>query len=250
MKDMVLLKCDNLVLGYKAKADHVGIVDSFHFELEAGQVVALLGENGSGKSTFLKTLCAQLQPVSGEVSLCGRPLWGFAEGSAWTARERAKLVTLVRMSGLTCERMTVREFVNLGRTPYAGLFDGRSKEDDRVVDESLALLDLESFANRWVNELSDGERSRVYLAQAVAQQVKVLLLDEPNAFLDIPRSRKLFALLQKLAKERNMGILVSTHSVEYAEKYCDRIVVIANGQVRVAKSEDARAEGLLKWTEE
>ena len=88
------------------------------------------------------------------------------------------------------------------------------------------------------------------MAQAVAQQVKVLLLDEPNAFLDIPRSRKLFALLQKLAKERNMGILVSTHSVEYAEKYCDRIVVIANGQVRVAKSEDARAEGLLKWTEE
>ena len=245
-----LLQCENLVLGYKAgKLNDGGLVAPFSFELNAGEVVALLGENGCGKSTFLKTLCALLSPVSGKVSLCGRLLWNTVEASTWTARERAKLVTLVRMSGLSCDRMTVREFVNLGRTPYAGLFDGRSKEDEQIVDDAIALLDLENFANRWVNELSDGERSRVYLAQAVAQQVKVLLLDEPNAFLDIPRSRKLFALLQKLAKERDMGILVSTHSVEYAEKYCDRMVVIADGRVRVAKSEDARAEGLLKWTE-
>ena len=245
-----LLQCENLVLGYQAaKANAAGIVAPFNFELKAGEVVALLGENGCGKSTFLKTLCARLQPVAGNVALCGRSLWG-SDNATWTARERAKLVTLVRMSGLACDRMTVREFVSLGRTPYAGLFDGRSKEDEKIVDDAIALLDLESFSNRWVNELSDGERSRVYLAQAVAQQVKVLLLDEPNAFLDIPRSRKLFALLQKLAKERNMGILVSTHSVEYAEKYCDRIAVIVDRQVRVAKSEDARAEGLLKWTDE
>ena len=244
-----LLQCENLVIGYKnGKCANAGFVVPFDFELNAGEVVALLGENGCGKSTFLKTLCAQLQPVSGTVSLCGRPL-DSTKVAAWNARERAKLVTLVRMSGVTCDRMTVREFVGLGRTPYAGLFDGRSKEDERIVDESLALLELETFANRWVNELSDGERSRVYLAQAVAQQVKALLLDEPNAFLDIPRSRKLFALLQKLAKERGMGILVSTHSVEYAEKYCDRMVVIENGCVRCERASDARAEGLLDWTE-
>jgi iron complex transport system ATP-binding protein len=244
-----LLQCENLVLGYPAKANASGIVAPFSFELGEGEVVALLGENGCGKSTFLKTLCAQLQPVSGTVSLCGRPL-NSAKGSAWSARERAKLVMLVRMSGISCDRMTVREFVSLGRMPYAGLFDGRSEEDERIIDEAIALLELENFANRWVNELSDGERSRVYLAQAVAQQVKVLLLDEPNAFLDIPRSRKLFTLLQKLAKERKMGILVSTHSVEYAEKYSDRMVVIVDGCVRVAKTENARAEGLLDWTED
>ena len=218
-----LLQCEGLVLGYQAaKANAAGIVAPFSFELKAGEVVALLGENGCGKSTFLKTLCAQLQPVAGEVTLCGQSLWGSADATAWTARERAKLVTLVRMSGLVCDRMTVREFVSLGRTPYT---------------------------NRWVNELSDGERSRVYLAQAVAQQVKVLLLDEPNAFLDIPRSRKLFTLLQKLAKERGMGILVSSHSVEYAEKYCDRIMVIEKGCVRCESANEARAKGLLDWTE-
>ena len=245
-----LLQCEGLVLGYQAaKANAAGIVAPFSFELKAGEVVALLGENGCGKSTFLKTLCAQLQPVAGEVTLCGQFLWGSADATAWTARERAKLVTLVRMSGLVCDRMTVREFVSLGRTPYAGLFDGRSKEDEKIVDEAVSLLELENFTNRWVNELSDGERSRVYLAQAVAQQVKVLLLDEPNAFLDIPRSRKLFMLLQKLAKERGMGILVSSHSVEYAEKYCDRIMVIEKGCVRCESANEARAKGLLDWTE-
>jgi iron complex transport system ATP-binding protein len=146
-------------------------------------------------------------------------------------------------------RMTVRDYVSLGRMPYAGLFDGRSAEDERIVDESIELLELEKFASRWMTELSDGERSRVYLAEAIAQQVKVLLLDEPNAFLDIPRSRKLFEMLRVLAKERHMGIIVSTHSVEYAERYSDRMMVIAGGRVRVAATQDARANGLLDWTE-
>lgn len=235
----MLLNCENLVLGYGH--EKTVVVTPVNFELNAGDVVALLGENGSGKSTFLKTLCGLLQPVSGNVLLLGK--------SEWTARERARFITLVRMSGVTCDRMTVHEFVSLGRTPYAGIFDGRSKEDESIVDEAIALLDLENFASRWLTELSDGERSRVYLAQAVAQQVNVLLLDEPNAFLDIPRSRKLFKLLQKLAKERGMGILVSTHSVEYAEKYCDRIMVIEKGSVRTESAKDARAKGLLDWTE-
>ena len=242
----VLLKCNDLVVGYGH--EKALVATPVNFELNAGEVVALLGENGSGKSTFLKTLCGLLAPVAGTVALCDRPLWNSTD--AWSARERAKLVTLVRMSGVSCDRMTVREFISLGRTPYAGLFDGRSKEDEGVVDEALALLELEKFSGRWLTELSDGERSRVYLAQAVAQQVKVLLLDEPNAFLDIPRSRKLFALLQKLAKERGMGILVSTHSVEYAEKYCDRIMVIEKGCVRCELAKEARAKGLLDWTEE
>lgn len=236
----MLLKCENLVLGYGH--EKAVVATPVNFELNAGDVVALLGENGSGKSTFLKTLCGLLQPVSGNVLLLGK--------SEWSARERARFITLVRMSGVACDRMTVREFVSLGRTPYAGIFDGRSKEDERIVDEAIALLELEKFASRWLTELSDGERSRVYLAQAVAQQVKVLLLDEPNAFLDIPRSRKLFTLLQKLAKERGMGILVSTHSVEYAEKYGDRIMVIEKGCVRTELAKEAREKGLLDWTEE
>lgn len=240
---MSLLECKSLVCGYGAheKKQVRELVAPFDFELSAGEVVSLMGENGCGKSTLLKTMAGLLSPLSGIVTLSGC-------ASSCSARERAKRVALVRMAGAVPDRMTVREFVALGRTPYVGLFAGLSAEDYRIVDESLELLNLMDFSNRWVSELSDGERSRVYLAMAIAQQVKVLLLDEPNAFLDIPRSHHLFKILKNLAAERQMGIVVSTHSVEYAEKYSDRLMVIVDKLVRISKTPEARAKGLLDWT--
>ncbi|MCQ2097742.1 MAG: ABC transporter ATP-binding protein [Fibrobacter sp.] len=246
----VLLNCEKLGFGYGSK----NFATDLNFELLAGEVVALMGENGSGKSTLLKTLCGQIPTLSGTVLVqmnsslqhCDPAMSNLGDVPA---RDLARRVALVRMSGIAPDRMTVREFVNLGRSPYAGLFDGRSAEDNRIVEEAIALLELESFADRQVSTLSDGERSRVYLAEAVAQQVQILLLDEPNAFLDIPRSHKLFKLLRKLAAEKNMGIVVSTHSVEYAERYCDRLMVIHDGCVQVSRACEARQKGLLNWTE-
>jgi ABC-type cobalamin/Fe3+-siderophores transport system ATPase subunit len=216
---------------------------SFDFSLASGNVVALMGENGCGKSSLLKTFAGLLAPVAGEVSLEGKSL------TEWSPRERAQEISLVRMSSAVPPRMSVSEFVRLGRSPYSGIFDSRTEEDNRIVENSMALLDVANFANRPIAELSDGERSRVFLAEAVAQQVKILLLDEPNAFLDIPRSHALFRLLKKIAMERQMGIIVSTHSVEYAERYCDKIMVVNGGTVKVASAADARKNGLLDWTE-
>lgn len=237
----VLLECRDLLVGYSSALETMKT--PFDFALSSGNVVALMGENGCGKSSLLKTFAGLLSPVAGEVSLEGKTLVN------WAPRERAQAISLVRMSSAVPPRMSVSEFVRLGRSPYSGIFDSRTAEDNRIVDESMALLDVASFANRPIAELSDGERSRVFLAEAVAQQVKVLLLDEPNAFLDIPRSHALFRLLKKIATERNMGIIVSTHSVEYAERYCDRIMVVSGGAVRVAPAGDARKNGLLDWTE-
>ena len=215
----------------------------FDFSLASGTVVALMGENGCGKSSLLKTFAGMLTPVAGEVSLEGKSL------TEWAPRERAQEISLVRMSSAVPPRMSVSEFVRLGRSPYSGIFDSRTDEDKRIVEESMELLDVANFANRPIAELSDGERSRVFLAEAVAQQVKILLLDEPNAFLDIPRSHALFRLLKNIAEERQMGIVVSTHSVEYAERYCDKIMVVNGGTVKVATAVDARKNGLLDWTE-
>ena len=237
----VLLECKGLLVGYGEVLPSMKI--AFDFSLASGTLVALMGENGCGKSSLLKTFAGLLKPVAGEVSLEGNSL------TEWAPRERAQEISLVRMSSVVPPRMSVSEFVRLGRSPYSGIFDSRTDEDNRIVDESMALLDVANFANRPIAELSDGERSRVFLAEAVAQQVKVLLLDEPNAFLDIPRSHALFRLLKKIAAERNMGIIVSTHSVEYAERYCDRIMVVSGGAVRVAPANDARKAGLLDWTE-
>jgi len=236
-----LLECKNLLVGYGSALSTMNV--PFDFALSSGTVVALMGENGCGKSSLLKTFAGLLSPVAGKVSLGGKAL------SEWAPRERAQAISLVRMSSAVPPRMSVNEFVRLGRSPYSGIFDSRTEEDKRIVEESMALLDVANFASRPIAELSDGERSRVFLAEAVAQQVKILLLDEPNAFLDIPRSHALFRLLKKIATERDMGIIVSTHSVEYAERYCDKIMVVNGGTVRVALASEARKEGLLDWTD-
>ena len=237
----VLLECKDLLVGYGKALPSMKF--SFDFSLASGNVVALMGENGCGKSSLLKTFAGLLSPVAGMVSLEGKTL------TEWAPRERAQEISLVRMSSAVPPRMSVSEFVRLGRSPYSGIFDSRTDEDNRIVKESMDLLDVANFANRPIAELSDGERSRVFLAEAVAQQVKILLLDEPNAFLDIPRSHALFRLLKKIAVERQMGIVVSTHSVEYAERYCDKIMVVNGGTVKVATAADARKAGLLDWTE-
>ena len=237
----VLLECKDLLVGYGAALETMK--SPFDFALSSGTVVALMGENGCGKSSLLKTFAGLLSPVAGKVSIGGKAL------SEWAPRERAQAISLVRMSSAVPPRMSVNEFVRLGRSPYSGIFDSRTEEDKRIVEESMALLDVANFASRPIAELSDGERSRVFLAEAVAQQVKILLLDEPNAFLDIPRSHALFRLLKKIATERDMGIIVSTHSVEYAERYCDKIMVVNDGAVRVAPASEARKEGLLDWTD-
>lgn len=237
----ILLECKDLLVGYGKALPSMKF--PFDFSLASKNVVALMGENGCGKSSLLKTFAGLLAPVAGEVSLEGKSL------TEWAPRERAQEISLVRMSSAVPPRMSVSEFVRLGRSPYSGIFDSRTEEDNRIVENSMALLDVANFANRPIAELSDGERSRVFLAEAVAQQVKILLLDEPNAFLDIPRSHALFRLLKKIAVERQMGIVVSTHSVEYAERYCDKIMVVNGGTVKVASAADARKNGLLDWTE-
>ena len=237
----ILLECKDLLVGYGKALPSMKF--PFDFSLASGNVVALMGENGCGKSSLLKTFAGLLAPVAGEVSLEGKSL------TEWAPRERAQEISIVRMSSAVPPRMSVSEFVRLGRSPYSGIFDSRTEEDNRIVENSMALLDVANFANRPIAELSDGERSRVFLAEAVAQQVKILLLDEPNAFLDIPRSHALFRLLKKIAVERQMGVVVSTHSVEYAERYCDKIMVVNGGTVKVASAADARKNGLLDWTE-
>ena len=238
----VLLEARELRIGYAA-ADP--FAQAFNFTLDAGEVVALMGENGCGKSTLLKTFAGTLEPLGGHVTIAGRDV--HDRDSGYTMQELSKKVALMRMNMVPPDRMTVREFVSLGRTPYAGVFDGRSAEDEAIIDVSMTLLDVQKYAARPVCELSDGERTRVYLAEAIAQSVDVLLLDEPNAFLDIPRSHSLFRTLRGLAAERGMGIVVSTHSVEYALKYADRIMVIDGGVVKVAAAGNAEAEGILDW---
>lgn len=235
----MLLKLQQMTFGYAEP-----LAKPLNMEVPSGQVVALVGENGCGKSTLLKTLAGTIVPLSGILELDSRPL------AEYSLRELSKKVALVRMGLVAPAEMMVREFVSLGRSPYAGFLDGRSAEDEQIIDQALAEMDVKVFAERKVAELSDGERSRVYLARALAQQVKLLLLDEPDAFMDIPRRKNLFVTLQKLSREKGMGVVLSTHWIDYGEKYADSILAFTSqGNLEFAPAARARELGLLNWVE-
>ena len=235
----MLLKLRQVTFGYGAP-----LAKPLDMDFPAGQVVALVGENGCGKSTLLKTLAGMIVPLSGILELDGRPL------AEYSLRELSKKVALVRMGLVAPVEMTVREFVSLGRSPYAGFLDGRSAEDEKIIAQALTEMDVSAFAERKVAELSDGERSRVYLARALSQQVKLLLLDEPDAFMDIPRRKNLFVTLQKLSREKDMAVMLSTHWIDYGEKYADSILAFTSqGNLEFAPAARARELGLLNWAE-
>ena len=235
----MLLNLRQVTFGYVSP-----LAKPLDMEVPTGQVVALVGENGSGKSTLLKTLGGMVLPLGGLLELEGRPL------AEYGLRELSKKVALVRMGLVPPAEMTVREFVSLGRSPFAGFLDGRSREDEDVIDSAMDDMDVTLFAKRKVAELSDGERSRVYLARALAQQVKILLLDEPDAFMDIPRRKNLFVTLKKMSREKDMAVVLSTHWVDYAEKYADSILAFTSrGNLELAPAARARELGLLSWAE-
>lgn len=237
---MSSLVAEHLEFGYGNAIAH-----SLDFSFNGGDLVCLLGPNGCGKSTLLHTLSGALRPVAGKILLNGKKV------NELDLRLLARQVVLVRMGLPLTPWMSVEEFVSLGRSPYAGMFDGRSEQDLQLVENALVEMDLSAFRKRKLTELSDGERSRVYLAKALVQQVNVLLLDEPDAFLDVPRRRSLYQTLKNLAKEKNMIALVSTHSVAHAEKYADKLISFyGEGCVAVGPVTEIRENGFLKWTEE
>lgn len=146
--------------------------------------------------------------------------------------------------------MTVREFVSLGRIPFSGFLDKRSAADERAVDMALEEVGMANFAHRMLQTLSDGERSRVFVARAVASEPKLLLLDEPTAFLDVPNILQLFRFLKRLAGEKGVAVLLSTHHVEKAMQFSDRIIAL-NGKGFVSEdSPAALKDSFLNWAYE
>lgn len=207
-----------------------------------GEVVALLGPNGTGKSTLLKTLAGLLPGFEGELFLCGRKF------ESYTVRDRAKKIASVFTHEQIPYGMTVREFISLGRIPYSGWLDARTLDDERRISGAVEMLGLERFAARRMQTLSDGERSRAFLARALATEPELLLLDEPTAFLDVPNILNLFKILKNLAAERNLAVLLSTHHLEYACRFADRILALdGRGNLAEGSADGLKQKGFLDW---
>lgn len=212
------------VAGLRVRLGGVVIVDGIDLEVAAGEWVTIIGPNGAGKSTALRAI-GGLLPFEGFVGLNGVPV------DRLHRRERAKTVAIVAQSPIVPPAMRVFDYVLLGRTPYVSPLGRESASDLAVVDEVLAALDLERFAGRRLDTLSGGERQRVFLARALAQGAKILLLDEPTSALDIGHQQEVLELIDNLRGARGLTVLATMHDLSIAGEYADRMVLLADGRV-------------------
>ncbi len=190
-----------------------------------GDFLGVIGPNGAGKSTLLRVLAGVLLPAGGEVRLLGRPL------AQYRRQQVARILAVVPTPSTPIFSFTVREFVTMGRTPYLGRLQSDRPEDRRVVDEALVAADSLELAERPITELSAGEWQRVNISRALAQQPRVLLLDEPTVFLDLGHQREVFELLARLNREQGLTVICISHDLNLAAEYCPRLAVLAEGRV-------------------
>jgi iron complex transport system ATP-binding protein len=200
------------------------ILSNVGFSAPSRRITGLIGPNGAGKSTLLSALLGLL-PANGHIAFEGYDL------PRLNRRDRARLLALVEQSAATEERLSVRDVVALGRIPYEAAWQSEpSPEDDTIIDKALSDTGTTGFASRRFTTLSGGEQQRVHVARALAQQPRLLLLDEPTSHLDIRAQLQLLALLRQKAGA-GMTILVALHDLNLAVRFCDHLVVLANGRV-------------------
>ncbi len=211
------MSAQDLCIGYRHGDEITEVAKDLSLELPAGEFVCLLGPNGVGKSTLIRTLAGMQAPLSGELCIGTTALQSIAP------RRRARAISVVLTETLPAGMMDAYALVSLGRHPYSGWFGGLNKEDHARIEWALEAVGATPLANRQVAELSDGERQKVSIARALAQESRVMLLDEPTAFLDLPRRVELMTILRDLAHRENLALLLSTHDLDLALHFADRL---------------------------
>ncbi len=201
------------------------VLHGVSLQAHEGEVVALIGPNGSGKSTVLRVAAGVLRPSSGQVLIDGDDLARLA------VKERARRMAVVPQEGPVPNGMFVREMVALGRTPYVRLLLGPTAHDRQAIEGALNAVGLRDLADRRVDELSGGERQRVILARALAQEPRMLLLDEPTANLDLHHQVAMLELVRCLTREQGLAVVAAVHDLQLAALFCDRVVLLNEGRV-------------------
>ena len=220
--DRQLLYMDGVRFGFAQRPDFLGPVT---LTVRAGEFLTIVGPNGAGKSTLLRLIIGLLKAQRGVIELAGDPV------ETIPLRERARLAAFVPQQGVLAEDHTARELVLMGRFPHRtlGLFE--SERDHRAVEEALRITSTIELADRRMATLSGGESQRVHIAAAIAQEPRLLVLDEPTASLDIQHQLAVFSILRRLALRDGLGVVVVTHDVNLAAGFGTRVLLLSNGRV-------------------
>lgn len=240
MSKQKTIQLQNLSIGYITKKDRKVVAEGITANIQSGELTCLLGTNGIGKSTLLRTLSAFQPKLAGEVFVQGKEI------SSYTEKQLSTLLSVVLTEKCDVKNMSARELIGLGRSPYTGFWGTLSADDKRMVDKSISLVKIENLADRMVDTLSDGERQKVMIAKALAQDTPIIFLDEPTAFLDFPSKVEIMQLLHRLSRETNKTIFLSTHDLELALQIADKIWLIdKQSSVTIGTPEDLSLSGKL-----
>lgn len=214
------ISLEDIALGYPGRTLFEGI----NVEFRRGELTALIGRNGTGKSTLLRTIMGLVAPLRGRVMIGEQALRGMS------ASEVAGLISFVSTDEIRISNLKVYDVVGLGRAPYTNWIGRLTPQDHQVVCQALESVGMSAFAHKGIDTLSDGERQRVMIARSLAQDTPIILLDEPTAFLDLPNKYEIGLLLHTLSREQGKTILFSTHDLTIAMELCDRLVLISGGR--------------------
>lgn len=209
-----MMELKDINIGYGNKLVQKGI----SLTIESGQFIALAGNNGCGKSTFLKTICGVIAPLNGSLTIDNK---NYAEISAAQLASRVAVVLTDKISGFN---LTAFDVVASGRIPYLNSFGFLTEEDKSIVETSMNTIGISELSERLYDELSDGQKQKVLIAKAIAQHTPVILMDEPTAFLDYKSRVALFALLKQLAREKGKTIVISSHDIDILFKHVDKVI--------------------------
>ncbi len=234
------IRLRDLSIGYPDKHNTKRVAEHLNASIHSGELTCLLGTNGVGKSTLLRTLSAFHPPLGGDIDLLDRPL------STYDDRQLATVIGVVLTEKSDIRNMTVEELVGLGRSPYTGFWGTLKESDRKIVHEAIARVRIEPLTQRMVHTLSDGERQKVMIAKALAQETPIIFLDEPTAFLDFPSKVEVMQLLHNLTHTLQKTVFMSTHDLELALQIADKIWLMdrTNG-IAIGTPEDLSLEGKL-----
>jgi iron complex transport system ATP-binding protein len=230
---MSYFKFENTSVGYNGKA----IIKNLNHELVPGDIVSLMGWNGSGKSTMLKSICGLIDLVEGNIVLDNKLI------SDMSHKEISKKISIVLSSKPEVMFSTVYDIVCLGRSPFLSFLGVLTKEDKEIVDKCLKYFNLEGLINKDFNELSDGQKQRVLMAKSLAQDTPIILFDEPLSYLDIPHKLSTIELIKNIAKELKKIIIFSTHDWPYIKNEDFKVWYINEGESEESSVQSIREAG-------
>lgn len=240
MSRQATVHIEHLSIGYAGKGCTKTVARDIHTTLYSDELTCLLGANGVGKSTLLRTLSAFQPKLEGTIRILGKEL------STYSDRELSRILGVVLTEKCDIRNMSVRELVGMGRSPYTGFWGKLNATDKEIVEQSVRQVHISELASRMMHTLSDGERQKAMIAKALAQQTPVIFLDEPTAFLDFPSKVEIMQLLHRLTRESGKTIFMSTHDLELALQIADKIWLMdrTNG-ISVGTPEDLALNGNL-----